>query len=428
MTNETSVPKYNRRTRWIAVISAVFIMSLVSPYEYSWSLFTQPIGNSFGLSANNVFIGLTYSIYIVIQAVTMFFAGRFADKYGARNISIIGGIITGVGWIASSFAPNLITLYLTYGFGSIGVGIIYSTGINTAVKWFPDRRGIAAGIIEIGFGGGAFAISPLLEHIITTYNYQSAFLYFGIAQLIVITVLAYLFMYWPPHEWKLEGWSQLEAEKKHRLVKRATTNLTPKEMVKTWQWTAIFISFFLIVGAGLAIIGHLVSYGRALGFTITALFAVYMFPFFNGFGRFVLATGSDYLGRPYSLGLSFIIAGVSAILISYTHNAIAYLFLIALFAFTWGPLFSLFPPLVGDFYGPRYAGNNYGLTYIAKAASGLLAGYGFSVIFLSRGIHFTLVMVGIMAIIAGIIGASLKIPKASLAGQRTETDTKATNP
>ncbi|MEM0034479.1 MAG: MFS transporter [Saccharolobus sp.] len=399
--------------RWALVVAATIAMALVSVYEYSWTLYTVPLGKIFHISPASPALGLTYTIYIIVQALSMFVAGRIADRYGPRLISIIGGLLTGIGYISSAFASSLPLLYLTYGFGSIGVGIIYGTAISTAVRWFPDKRGLATGIIEIGFGGGSFALSPLIQYIISTISYRAAFIDLGIIQLILITTLAILFAY-PPPQWLPKGFNAEEYEKKRKLIKRSKYDFKFTEMIKTWQWWIIYISFFLIAGSGLSIVGHLIPYGKSLGFSIAAIIGVFLFPFANGLGRFVMGTISDYLGRPYTMTLSFGISGISMISVAFIPKiAPLFLALIFIIAFTWGPLFSLFPPTIGDYYGPKYSGTNYGITYTAKALAGIFAGYGASVLFTNYGIKETLVITGLMAIGAAILALTLKPPKIS---------------
>lgn len=397
--------------RWALVAAATIAMALVSVYEYSWTLYTVPLGKVFRINPGSPILGLTFTIFIMVQALSMVIAGRIADKYGPKLISMLGGIITGIGYLASAFANSIPLLYLTYGFGSIGVGIIYATAISTAIKWFPDKRGLATGIIEIGFGGGSFALSPLIQYIISSISYKAAFTYMGIVQLILITTLAYLFAY-PPPQWLPKGWNPEEYEKKRKMIKRSKDNFNVSQMVKTWQWWVIYIAFFLIAGSGLSVIGHLIPYGKSLGFSIAAIIAVFLFPFANGLGRFVMGTISDYLGRTYTMTLSFGVSGISMLLLIFIPKiALLYLALVFTIAFTWGPLFSLFPPLIGDYYGPKNSGANYGLTYTAKALAGIFAGYGASVLFTSYGIRETLIITGLMAILSAILALTLRPPK-----------------
>jgi len=405
---QVSISKYRR---WIVVLAAVITMALVSVYEYSWSLYVVPLSKAFHVPSTSAALSLTYTVYIVIQALSMWLSGRYADKHGPKYIAMVAGILTGLGYIGSAYVNSLSMLYLTYGIGSIGVGIIYGTAINAAIKWFPDIRGTVSGLIVLGFGSGSFAISPLINYIIHQYGYQSAFLYIGIVQLIVITSLAY-FLEYPPSGWQPPGWNPEEAEKKRKFIKRSTHDFTFSEMVKTWQWWVIYISFILIAGAGLSIIGHLVSYGTTLGFAIAAVIAVYLFPLANGVGRLFAGWVSDIIGRPYSMLTFFVISGLSMIAVRYSGNSDVFVLLIILIAFTWGPLFSLFPSAVGDYFGPKYSGGNYGFTYTAKAIGGIFAGYGAAVLFTDIGIGSTLLITGLMAIIAGLLAITLKAPKA----------------
>ncbi|MCL4334762.1 MAG: MFS transporter [Candidatus Thermoplasmatota archaeon] len=410
------------KNRWIRVITALFAMVFVSVYEYSWTLYTSGIAKAFHTTATAAVVGGVFSTYVVVQAVTMWLFGRYADKHGPRLISIIGGLITGIGYIGSSFAPSLLVLYITYGFGSIGVGIIYATAISSALKWYTGKkRGMMVGLIDLGFGGGAFALSPLIKYIITeTSNFRSGFLYIGIAQIIIIPIMGLFFIY-PPANF-LSPDEPKAGSKIRKRVKKGPGEYRVAQMVKTWQWTVIYVSFFLIVGAGLAVISHLVPIGEAKGYTVAAFLAVFLFPFANGFGRFVSGTVSDFLGRPLSMLIFFFISGFSmlgAALVSGAAYATLYIVLIMLAAFGWGPLFALYPPTVGDYYGAKHSGANYGFTYTSKALGGLFAGYGFSLILTHYPGHFfliPLVIASIMAIVAGLMGLSLRPPKKIIPG------------
>jgi len=399
-----------RSTRWVPAVAAVFAMAFVSVYQYSWALFLTPLSKVFDMPASSALLGLTYTIYNVVQAISMWLAGRYADTHGPRNISMVAGILAGVGYVACGFAPNISLLYLTYGIGGIGVGIIYATAISTAIKWFPDIRGTVSGLIVLGFGGGSFALSPLIDYIIVSSNYRNAFLYIGIVQVIVVTTASYTLVY-PPAGWKPAGWSPEEAEKKRRLVRRNDYEFTLKEMTHTWQWIVIYVSFILISGAGLSIIGHLIPYGQELGFTVVALVSLYLFPFADGVGRLVSGTISDLVGRPHSMLLFYCVSGISMLVLSFNLNPAAFVLLIIITAFTWGSLFSLFPSMVGDYFGSKNSGSNYGFTYTAKAIGGVFAGYGASLMLSRIGVSETLIVAGVMAIIAGLLATTLKLPQ-----------------
>ncbi|GGM78507.1 MFS transporter [Thermogymnomonas acidicola] len=416
---DTNLDRLVKR-RWVRVVAALFAMVFVSVYEYSWTLYTPGIAKAFHYSTPNAaVIGGIFSVYVVVQAISMWLFGRYSDRHGPRMISILGGLITGIGYIGSAFAPSIPVLYLTYGFGSIGVGIIYATSISSALRWYTGKkRGMMVGLIDLGFGGGSFALSPLIKYIISvTSNFRDGFLYLGIAQIIIIPVMGYFFIY-PPAGFRSPD--EPAAEKVRKRVPKGPGDFTVGQMTRTWQWAVIYVSFFLIVGEGLAVISHLIPIGEAKGFTFAAVLAVFLFPFANGFGRFISGTVSDYLGRPLSMMVFFFISGfamLGAALIPGAPYGALYIVLIMLAAFGWGPLFALFPPTVGDYFGTRNSGANYGFTYTAKALGGIFAGYVFSLILLRYpGTHpfvdlIPLTIASIMAFCAGILGVILRPPK-----------------
>jgi len=402
---------------WLIVFGMIISTVLVSPYVYSWSFFTVPLAKVFGVSAISYPISTTFSVYGVVQPLTMFLSGRFLDR--RRHLTpyfmAIAGFLTSIGWILSSFttkSTGLLYLYTVYGIGSIGVGIVYGVGISTALKWFRGKtRGLVTGLIGLGFAAGSFAISPLVHYLIVNYSYHVSFLYVGLLMLLIIP-FGILVRYPPPH-YVPYGKTAEQAEAVRKRVKKSGLELSPSQMVRRWQFYAIYVGFFFIAGAGLAIVGKLVSIGTALGFVISAVIAVYLFPLSNGLGRLVSGIVSDFLGRRESMLLFFGITGVGLLVVGYLHSSVAYVVTIMLIAFGWGPLTTLWPAMTGDYFGQQHSGGNYGVVYTAKAVAGLFAGYGFALIYTAYGVHFSLILTGVMSLIAAVIGFSIVVPKSA---------------
>jgi OFA family oxalate/formate antiporter-like MFS transporter len=152
------------QARWVILAAATLGMMFIGLYQYSWTLFVKPIGNE--LKTNLVAVQLTFTIFTTIMTFTQPLAGMVADKRGPFYLNLLGGAISGAGLVASSYANSVETLYLTYGIGSIGVGILYATAVGAANKWFPDRRGLATGFASFGYGFGAAVVNPLLSSLI----------------------------------------------------------------------------------------------------------------------------------------------------------------------------------------------------------------------------------------------------------------------
>ncbi len=413
---------------WLIVFSMIIAMVFVSPYEYSWSLFTGPLATVFGVTSTGYLISTTFSIYIVVQALTMFFSGRFLDK--RRHLTpyfvVIAGVLTSAGWLLSSLtskSTGIYYLYVMYGIGSLGPGIVYGVGISTALKWFHGKtRGLAVGLIDLGFGAGSFGVSPLVKYIITVNNYHAAFFYVGLLMLVIIP-FGFLVRY-PPADFVPYGKTAAQAEVVRKRVKKSGLEDNPRQMVSRWQFWSIYLGFFFVAGAYLGIVGKLPSIGLTVtGVAVAGFLAVYLFPLMNGIGRFVSGVVSDFLGRRESMLLFFGIAGIGLLVLWDLKTLDGFIIAIMVIAFCSGPLFTLWPSMVGDYFGEVKSGGNYGLVYTAKAVAGLFAGYGFAVYYTDYGVHSSLLLTGVMMIIAAIIGFSTVVPKVKqvMAAKKAET-------
>src|SRR5512137_1148136 len=182
------------KSRWILVILGM-IINLCLGTIYSWSVFVAPLTTYFtkdlgqAVTANDVL--LPFSVFLAFFAITMLFAGKYIEQYGPRNVTIVGGILTGLGWFLASFATSVPMLYVLYGvIGGIGVGIAYGVPVAVSARWFPDRRGLAVGLTLLGFGFSAFFTANIAGYLIGVTGVMNTFRMFGIAFIILIVVLA----------------------------------------------------------------------------------------------------------------------------------------------------------------------------------------------------------------------------------------------
>ena len=180
--------------RWRQALLALVIMLLISPYEYTFTIFEQPIATAHHWSLPSV--AATYTIYIVVGSLFMIPSGRWSDRWQPRWFTTVAGLVTGLGWITAAFAQTRPELYLAYGLGALGPGYIYCNCVNNALKWFPEsaRRGMAVGLIEMGFGLGSAIFIPILTPVIDagTYGYRTAFVAMGVAMLVITAWAALL--------------------------------------------------------------------------------------------------------------------------------------------------------------------------------------------------------------------------------------------
>ncbi|MFW6040666.1 MAG: OFA family MFS transporter [Thermoplasmatota archaeon] len=385
-------------SRWVVLIAAFLAMALVSPYEYAWSSISPIIAEANGWSLDQM--GFVFTLFIVFQSGASFPTGFLRDRYGPRILTIIGGVLAGLGVYSLTFG-SLPFLALIYGIiGSFGAGIIYSNTVNTGNKWFPDKRGLSTGLIAGAFSWGAIPFIFWIRRSATIHNYETILTSMSIIVGLIIVVCGYL-MRDPPVGWRPKDWSP--DDRKHG--KRPSEHqYSLKETVKTWQFWVLYGSFFLISGAGLMTIAKIVEYSEHLGFISTVgTVAAAGLSITNGAGRIVVGRISDRFGRERTMIGSFILTGIFLLIMSQTNNSILFLISVMTALFFWGPLFALFPAITGHYYGEKNAAGNYGLLYSAKMAGGFYGGYVAAVLMSGYGFRFTFTVGGVMAIVAGLM-------------------------
>ena len=400
--------------RWLQAVIALIVMLMISPYEYTFTLFEKPLAKAEGATLPDV--ALTFTLYVVIAGLFMIPSGRWSDRWQPRWFTTAAGVVTGAGWLLSAHTHSVWQLWLAYGFGSLGPGYIYANCVNNALKWFPEakKRGAAVGLIDMGFGAGSALFIPLLaktiEHSAT--GYRTAFTVMGVIMLVVIVVAAQ-FLRYPPKGWLPDGFDP--ATERNARTRTSTHEYTAREMLRTWQAYVAWLGLAMISGAGLMVTAHIAEMSTttlALGAGVGVAAATYSrIP--NGVMRWVAGAFSDRIGRELSMFLCFCTMGLVLLAMTVTHSAPLFIVETLVAMGTWGPLFSLYPALVGDYWGRAHSGVNYGIVYTGKAAGGIYAGYLAAFLFKVNG-SWTLdfyIAAG-LAVLAGLSALVLRCPSA----------------
>ncbi|MDB5986422.1 MAG: putative oxalate/formate antiporter [Nevskia sp.] len=360
------------KNRWLQLLFGVICMGLVANLQYAWTLFVSPIEakNHWGLPA----IQLSFSIFVLVETWLVPVEGWLVDKLGPRPVIAIGAIFAGIGWVLNSYAASLTALYVAAVISGIGAGCVYGTCVGNALKWFPDRRGLAAGLTAAGFGAGAALTVIPIANTIQSSGYESAFLYFGIIQGVAIFVLA-MFMVRP------------QAPKfmpVKRTIVMTKVDYTTGQMLKTPVFWLIYALFVAVAAGGLmatAQIGPIAKdYGFAklpitmLGFTLPLLtMTLSIDNLCNGFTRPLCGFISDRIGRENTMCFVFVGEGLAMLgLMYFGHNPYAFMTFAALVFLFWGEIFSIFPATCADTFGTKYAAGNAGTLYTAKGTASLL--------------------------------------------------------
>jgi OFA family oxalate/formate antiporter-like MFS transporter len=365
------------RNRWWILVAAICAQIPNANLQYAWTLFPSHIVKE-GLGKLHQ-VQETFALFVLLETWLVPFEGWLVDRIGPRLLTFIGGLMIGVSWIACSMVRTLGGLLFWYGIvGGIGGGIIYGATIATALKWFPDRRGLTAGLVAAGFGAGAALSVAPIESVITHAGWRAAFFEFGIIQGIVV-MLAALFISAPP-----EGFKVTEIVKRvSRNVRLAAVDSTPAEMLRTPHFWVMYIMMVLVGGGGLMATAQLGPIAKSTGvdkvvvlWGLTALvLALQIDRILNGITRPIWGWISDHIGRENAMFIAFGLQGVSILwLLSLLRHPVGFVVASGAAFFFWGEMFSLFPAMVGDLFGRKYAATNYGIMYTAKGVGSIWAG------------------------------------------------------
>jgi OFA family oxalate/formate antiporter-like MFS transporter len=360
--------EYYRKFRWVVVLIGLLVMMVISIYQYSWSLFAYSLAQEFKWSLAT--IGLTFTVFAYTATFIQPFSGYIADSFGPRMVSVAASVLTGLGFLLSSLASSPGQLYLFYGLGGVGVGILYGLSTASAIKWFPDRRGFATGLVVFGFGAGTAIFNWMIQGSLETHGFRTTLQYLGILMLAVLVPASFFYKF-PPPQWMPQA--------KGGGVKSPirSAEYKPAAMMGTYQWYLIYfcfaftVSIVLLFGAQMKMVAKEYQLPKAYFDLLLVLF-----PLGNGLSRIVSGAVSDRLGREKTMVLFYSFLGVSilALLLFGTHPLL-FVLIVFLAALLGGAPFALYPATVGDYYGAKYSTVNYGITYTAKAWAGLISGW-----------------------------------------------------
>jgi OFA family oxalate/formate antiporter-like MFS transporter len=396
-------------SRWVVFIAAFLAMAIISPYEYAWSSMSGHIGGIYTWS--HVQIGWMFTLFVVFESIGTLPGGILRDKFGPRWVTVVGGLMAGIGIFCTSLGPSYGFVLIMWCIGSFFAGFIYNTAVTTANKWFPDKRGVTAGLIAGAFSWGSLPFIFPIRAIPKTSPPAVFFhvIYFMAIVIGGVAIITSLFMKDPPGGWKPQGWVP-----KVSAVKRPSDHeYTLGEALGTWQMWLLVASFILISSAGLTGVSKIVRYSHSFGFTAAAATAAAGgLSISNGIGRIALGWISERIGRETAMMWSYILCGIFLFLTligGALHSEALFVIATICAIFFWGPLFALFPTIIGHYYGGVSAGSNYGILYaIAKGSGGLYGGVLSALLIGAAGFPFAIGLAACMAIVAGLLVIPLK--------------------
>ena len=402
--NPSDITAYSNGFRWGQLVVGIICMAMIANLQYGWTLFVNPIAEKYHWS--KAAIQVAFTIFVLTETWLVPIEGYLVDKYGPRVVILVGGILCGMGWAINSVADTLTMLYIGAAVGGVGAGAVYGTCVGNALKWFPDRRGLAAGLTAAGFGAGsALTIIPI-SAFIKSSGYEAAFLYFGIGQGVIVFLMAW-FLVRPPI-------SKNPASAAAK-VNQSRRQYTPGEMLRTPSFWIMYFMFVLVGAGGLMAVAQLAPIAKdfkiadvpvsLVGITLPALtFALAIDRILNGVTRPFFGWVSDQIGRELTMLIAFGLESIGIFCLwKFGSDPIMFVILTGLVFFAWGEIYSLFPSTCADTYGSKYAAANAGLLYTAKGTASLLVPLSSVLVAATGGWNAVFVVAAVMNAIAALM-------------------------
>ena len=414
--------------RWMQLIIGVVCMMMIANLQYGWTYFVAPMAkaNSWDVAA----IQVAFSIFVALETWLTPLEGWIVDSLGPQRgpklMVAAGGILVAIGWFLNSIANSLEMLYLGAVVSGIGAGGIYATCVGNAVKWFPDRRGLAVGLTAAGFGAGAAVTVIPIQVMIASMGYKATFLWFAIGQGVIIFILAWLLR--SPQPGEVPSGAAVK-------VLQSKNSSTPAQMLASPVFWLLYVMFVLVSASGLMVAAQIALIAKDYGVASTVILfgastlivAGIIDNLANGGARPFFGWVSDQIGREYTMAIAFTAGGIAYWLLG-SAGSTPWTFVIcaALIFFTWGEIFSLFPSTCTDMFGPKYATTNTSLLYTAKGLSAFVVPLANILKTYTGNWHAVFVVASVMNIIVVLMALFVVRPmRISISAAENRADTKS---
>jgi MFS transporter, OFA family, oxalate/formate antiporter len=398
--------------RWFQLVASLLAMIMIANLQYAWTLFVEPMQSATGWQRSD--IQAAFALFVLFQTWVQPCDGWLVDRLGPRWFITAAGLLCGLGWAGIGQATSLPMLYVSYCAAGIGAAFVYSCSIGSALKWFTERRGLAAGIMAAGFGGGTAIFIPVISWLIESRGYQATFLATGLFQGTVIIVVAQ-FLRHPPRK---PAPAQAPAVQHSAHIGRR--HFTTLEVLRTPQFYWMYLAFTLMSTGGLLVTANAGSMASSWGLSVGALtVAATLSPLANGGARVFWGWASDRLGRENTMVLTFTLQAIcllAVVTLGHLSGALFAATLVAVY-FTWGQIYSLFPSLSGDYFGTHHATSNYAVLYTSKGVASIIGPWAGALIFEQTG-SWAVGFYGSAAMALVAAGAALRLRAVSRARAR----------
>jgi OFA family oxalate/formate antiporter-like MFS transporter len=413
-TASTTVPSgaiASPATRWGQLIFGIICMVMIANLQYGWTLFVNPIDQKYhwGRAA----IQVAFTIFVLTETWLVPIEGYLIDRFGPKIMICGSGVLVAIAWVLNSYADSLTLLYIAAAIGGIGAGVIYGGSVGNALKWFPDRRGLAAGLTAAGFGAGSALTVIPIANMIQSSGYQTAFFWFGLVQGIVVVIVGLWLRAPQPGEVPTPV---------APAVQQTRRDYQWHEAIRTPVFWVMYAMFVMVGTGGLMATAQLAPIANdfkvanipvsILGLTLPALtFALSIDRVLNGFCRPFFGWVSDNIGRENTMFIAFLLEGIGIYaLLLFAANPLLFVVLSGMVFFAWGEIYSLFPATCTDIYGKKFATTNYGMLYTAKGTAALLVPLGNVLMTATGNWSAVFIIAAVLNIIAAIMAITVLKP------------------
>ncbi len=390
-------------------------MVMIANFQYGWSVFVIPLHerNGWDVSA----IQYSFTIFVALETWGTPFSGWITDKigprFGPRFVMGCGGILVAAGWIIDSYAAGLAALYVGGACAGLGAGAVYCVAVGTAVKWFSDNRGLAVGLVAGGFGAGAALTIIPIQAVIGASGYSAAFFWFGLAQGAIVLIAAQFVRHPHPHELPTGVVAK---------VQQSSHSFTSRQVLRSRVFWVLYVLDLLMCAGGLIATAYLAPIATSfhisnatLAFGVTALSVALVFAnVMNGIARPLFGWLSDRAGLWQTMAFAFSLGALSYFLLNMTgRSPYAFIFFTGMIFFCWGEIFSLFPAMCTDLFGPKFATTNSALLYTSKGVAAFLVPLGAVAVRLTGSWSIVLMVATTINIIAVVLVIAVLRPAAN---------------
>jgi OFA family oxalate/formate antiporter-like MFS transporter len=389
--------------RWWQLVIGIICMAMIANLQYGWTLFVNPIDAKYHWGRAS--IQVAFSVFVLLETWLVPIEGYLVDRFGPRIVVLIGGLLCGIAWAMNAYADTLPFLYAAAAIAGVGAGAVYGTCVGNALKWFPDRRGLAAGLTAAGFGAGSALTVLPISAMIKSGGYEQTFLYFGIGQGLVVMVLSLI----------LAAPKAGDVPAVSKQLPQTRRNFKPMEVLRQPVFWVMYVMFVLVGAGGLMATAQLAPIAKdfqiadipvsLVGITLPALtFALAIDRILNGITRPFFGWVSDRIGREQTMFIAFGLEAVGILALSlYGRDPVTFVILTGLVFFAWGEIYSLFPSTSADTFGHGYATTNAGMLYTAKGTASLLVPLANVIVSMTGSWHTVFVVACIMNAVAALM-------------------------